>query len=255
MMKLQGQTAVISGGLGDIGRAVAMELARCGARISLGDMKSAEEARPMLDQLEALGAQAVYTQADIRDSQAVEYWMDVTEKRLGLPTLIISNAGIVTRASVMDITIEQWNNEFAVNVGGALTLCRQAARRLMKEGVPGKIVLLGSWAAHRPNKNIPAYCASKAALRMLGEILAVELAAHNIVVNELALGVVHAGLSADNLSRMPQEAIAAKIPAGQWIEPEEVAWQVAHLCDPRNTNMTGSVVVMDGGLSLTSQWT
>jgi glucose 1-dehydrogenase len=251
-MKLQGQTAVISGGLGDIGRAVAIELARRGAQISLGDVKPAEEARPLLDQL---GAQAIYTQVDIRDAQAVEHWMDVTEKRLGLPTLIISNAGIVTRASIMDITTEQWNNEFDVNVGGALNLCRQAARKLIKEGIPGKIVLLGSWAAHRPNKAIPAYCASKAALRMLGEILAVELAAHNIAVNELALGVVHVGLSADNLIKMPPEVIAAKNPAGQWIKPEDVAWQVAHLCDPCNTNMTGSVVVMDGGLSLTSQWT
>ncbi|TVY09242.1 SDR family NAD(P)-dependent oxidoreductase [Paenibacillus cremeus] len=256
-MNLKGQTAIISGGLGDIGRAIALELAADGANVSLGDVLPPDQAGGFLEQLRGYDVSAMYTQMDIRDASAVASWIHETasEAGLGIPSLIISNAGIVTRASFLDITNEQWDNEFAVNVGGALSMCRSAAQLLIQNGLPGKIVLVGSWAAHRPNKAIPAYCASKAALRMLGQVMAMELAGHGITVGEVAPGAVNAGLSAKNLQAMTPEQIEAKIPVGTWIRPEEVAWQVAHLCDPRNANMTGSVVVMDGGLSLTSKWT
>jgi glucose 1-dehydrogenase len=253
-MNLRGQTAIISGGLGDIGRAIALELAGQGANISLGDMKPAAEAEAFLEQLRTLGREAMYMQIDIRNPQEVADWVDMTGDEIDIPSLIISNAGIVTRASALKITTEQWNNEFEVNVGGALSMCRSAAQNLIHHDLPGTIVLVGSWAAHRPNKNIPAYCASKSALRMLGQLLALELSVHHITVNEVAPGAVNAGLSAANLQSMAQEDITSRIPNGKWIEPEEVAWQVANLCDPRNVNMTGSVVVMDGGLSLTSKW-
>lgn len=254
-MNLKGQTAIISGGLGDIGRAIAMELANHGANISLGDVKSSDEAEAFLEQVRSWNCGALYVQADIRDPAAVSDWIDRTSAELGVPSLIISNAGIVTRKSFLDMAPEQWDNEFAVNVGGALNMCRSAAQLLIRHERPGKIVLVGSWAAHRPNKAIPAYCASKAALHMLGQVMAMELAGYGITVNEVAPGAVNAGLSAANLQAMVPEQVKAKIPIGSWIQPEEVAWQVAHLCDPRNENMTGSVVVMDGGLSMTSKWT
>lgn len=254
-MNLKGQTAIISGGLGDIGRAIALELANNGANLSLGDIKPPHMAEDFLEQLRSHHCGAIYTQADIRESQDVAEWVERTTEKLGVPSLIISNAGIVTRKSVLEMTAEQWNNEFEVNVGGALSMCRSAAQKLIHHGLPGKIVLVGSWAADRPNMNIPAYCASKAALRMLGQVMALELAGHGIIVNEVAPGAVNAGLSAANLQTMAQEDIFSKIPSEKWIEPEEVAWQVAHLCDSRNENTVGSVVVMDGGLSLTSKWT
>jgi NAD(P)-dependent dehydrogenase (short-subunit alcohol dehydrogenase family) len=255
MMNLVGHTAVISGGLGDLGRAIAIELARHGAHVSLGDLASPERAESFLRHLRELRAKAMYTQVDVRDPSSVSAWIEDTAERLGTPTLIISNAGIVTRKTVLDITADEWRNEFEVNVGGALSMCQSASRLLIEKKLPGSIVLVGSWAAHRPNRNIPAYCASKAALRMLGKVMAMELAPHGIVVNEIAPGAVNAGLSKANLQKMPEQDIAAKIPTGTWIEPEEVAWQVVRLCDPRSRNMTGSVTVMDGGLSLTSKWT
>ncbi|TLS49120.1 SDR family oxidoreductase [Paenibacillus antri] len=254
-MNCKGRTAIISGGLGDIGRAIALELAKQGVSLSLADVKTPNEAEAFLERLESEGCKAIYTQADLREPTAVEAWIHRTADSIGIPTLVISNAGIATRESFLTISVEQWNNEFAVNVVGALSMCRSAAQRMIREGLTGRIVLVGSWAAHRPNPKIPAYCASKAALRMLGQVMALELAEHGITVNEVAPGAVNAGLSSGNLQSMGEELIRAKIPVGGWIEPEEVAWQVAQLCDPRNRNMTGSVVLTDGGLSLTSKWT
>lgn len=253
-MDLKGQTAIISGGLGDIGREIALELANHGANISLSDIKSPNLAETFIEQIKNLDSHAIYTQVDIRNPEEVTDWIQKTKDNLGIPSLIISNAGIVTRHSILEMTTDQWNNEFEVNVSGALSMCRSAAKMLISHKHTGKIVLIGSWAAHRPNQNIPAYCASKAALRMLGQVLAMELAGHGIVVNEVAPGAVNAGLSAGNLKTMSTEDISLKIPIGKWIEPKEVAWQVSNLCNPRNQNTVGSVVVMDGGLSLTSKW-
>jgi len=253
-MELQGQTAMVSGGLGDLGRAIALELSSRGANVSIGDLRAPGEADGFLARLRETGVGSVYEQVDLREPEAVSAWVERTEAELGTPTLIVSNAGIVTRASVLEIEPEQWSNEFAVNVGGALSLCQAAAKRMIARSLPGRIVLVGSWAAHRPNRAIPAYCASKAALRMLGQLLAAELAPRGILVNEVAPGAVNAGLSAANVRGMTPETLASKIPTGTWIEPEEVAWHVAGLCSPRNANMAGNVVVVDGGLSLTNKW-
>jgi NAD(P)-dependent dehydrogenase (short-subunit alcohol dehydrogenase family) len=243
---------MISGGIGDIGRAVALELAHRGVHLSLADLKEREEAEPLLAQLASLGVNAIYVQADLSKPDSVRRWHDETVTRLGIPSIIIPNAGRVTRKTILEVTPDEWQHELNVNLNGAFYLASTAGARLVEEKLPGSIVFIGSWAAHRGNKGIPAYCVSKAALRMLCQVLALELAEHGILVNEVAPGIVNAGLSAENVRR--GSAVQERIPVKLWIEPEEVAWQVANLCDSRNRNMTGSVVVMDGGLSMTNSW-
>ena len=117
---------------------------------------------------------------------------------------------------------------------------------------PGRVVFIGSWAAHAPHPAIPTYCAAKAGLRMLCKTMALQLAPHQILVNEVAPGYVDAGLTAQLWARNPgsRERAAGRVPTGQLIDPREVALQVAHLCDPANRHTTGSVLLMDGGLSL-----
>lgn len=256
MESLNGQVAIISGGAGDIGKAIAYELAGRGAQISLGDLKELEEIAPFLESLKTLfNCRVLYRQVDVSDCDQVDDWVKETEETFGAATLIIPNAAIITRKSVLEMTSDEWQHEFAVNVNGAFQLAQLAAKRLVRHRLPGKIVFSGSWAAHRPNPAIPAYCASKSAIRMLCKVMAIELAGHGILVNEVAPGIVNAGLSKDN-TRNPQfaERLQEQIPVQTWIEPEEVAWNVANLCDPRNRNTTGTVVVVDGGLSSTSKW-
>ena len=174
------------------------------------------------------------------------------ENELGIPGIIIANAATVTFSSFIEITSEQWFRELRVNLDGAFHLTQSATARLLFHGRPGRVVLIGSWAAHSVHTHIPAYCVSKAGLRMLCKCMALELAPHNIMVNEIAPGYVDAGLSGRSFEKDPvmkKEAIQ-KVPIKKLISAGEVAHQVVLLCDPLNEHMTGSTVLMDGGLSL-----
>ena len=249
---LDKQVAVISGGLGDIGRAIALEIARCGAHVALSDIREESGARGLADELRDLGIRHRYDRVDVANSDQVNTWINAVENDLGAATLVIPNAATVTLAGVNDVSPEQWRNELSINLDGAFHMAQAAARRMLHHKKPGRIVFIGSWAGHAPHPNIPAYCVAKAGLRMLCKCMALELAPHDILVNEVAPGYVDAGLSAQVWARTAgaREKAAARVPTGKLIDPAEVARQVAHLCDPENRHMTGSVVLMDGGLSL-----
>jgi glucose 1-dehydrogenase len=249
---LTNQVAIISGGLGDIGRAVARELARRGADIAIGDVRPTDDAPAALNALRELGVRAKYDRVDVSDAAAVAQWVANVEAELGPPTLIIPNAARVTIAGSQAITPEDWSKELRINLDGAFHLAQAATKRLVGQKRPGRVVFVGSWAAHAPHPNIVAYCVAKAGLRMLCKCMALELAKHQILVNEVAPGYVDAGLSAQLWARNPgsREKAAERVPTGNLIDAAEVAKQVAHLCEPDNRHMTGSVLLMDGGLSL-----
>lgn len=251
---LAGQVAIISGGLGDIGSAIALELARRGADVAIGDVRSDEAAQPLLAGLNELGRRGRYDTVDVTDHSRVVDWVRAVEANLGAPTLIIPNAAVVALASVCEITPEQWNRELRVNLDGAFHLAQTAALRLRALHRPGRIVFIGSWVAHAPLVTIPAYCVSKAALRMLCKVMALELAGHGILVNEVAPGYVDAGLSGAVWKKHPEQRAQAQanVPIHQLSTPGDVALQVAHLCDPLTQHITGTSILIDGGISLTN---
>jgi NAD(P)-dependent dehydrogenase (short-subunit alcohol dehydrogenase family) len=254
---LAGQVAIISGGLGDIGSAIAIELAGRGADVALGDIRPDADAGPRLEPLKSLGRRCRYDRVDVTDWKQVGRWVEQVEADLGPPTLIIPNAAVVTLAPTCEITPDQWSRDLRVNLDGAFHLAQAAILRLRALQRPGRVVFIGSWAAHAPHTHIPAYCASKAALRMLCKTMALELAEFDILVNEVAPGYVDAGLTGAVWRDHPEQRASGLriVPVGRLISPAEVAFQVAHLCDPANRHMTGTSILMDGGLSLTSATT
>jgi len=245
-------TVIISGGLGDIGRAMALEFGSLGAAIALGDLLDAAEAGPLLKYLRRREIRAHYTQVDVTDFAAVRAWVAEVEKTLGVPNIIIANAATVTLAGIHQITAEQWARELRVNLDGAFHLSKAGTQRLVERRKSGKVLFIGSWAADHVHAHIPAYCVAKAGLRMLCRCLALELAPSGILVNELAPGVVNAGLSRKVQEQNPKirEKTLKRLPLKKLISPEEVASQAVHLCHPDNLNITGSTLVMDGGMSL-----
>lgn len=249
---LQGQVAIVSGGLGDIGRAIVLELARRGADVAVGDVRPDRDAAGLLRKARALRGKARYDRTDVTDADAVERWVKEVEKHLGLPTLIVPNAGIVQPTRFIDLDPHQWRRELSVNLDGAFHLAQAATRRLRRCKKGGRVVFVGSWAGHVPHTHIPAYCVSKAGLRMLCRCMAAELAPHGILVNEVAPGYVDAGLSGRFFRKDPKLRRESQdsVPVGKLIRPEEVAVQVAWLCEPDNVHLAGTTLVMDGGLSL-----
>ena len=236
---------MISGGLGDIGRAIAQILRAEGARVALSDVRPVAVARKTMPGFH-------YTRADVTQPASIDTWLSRVTKDLGAPSLIICNAGIVEPALALNTTEAIWKRTLDINLSGSFFLAQSAARAMVKKKKTGRIVFVGSWAAHAPHPRITAYSVAKAGLRMAMECLALELAPHGILVNEIAPGKVDAGLSAQlmALRRNGREETRRSIPIGRLIDVEDVARGVLYLCQPDNRHMTGSVLLQDGGLSL-----
>lgn len=249
----QNRVLVISGGLGDIGRAICKVFAAEGAAIAIGGLQTVAEAEPFLKELkQEYGVSTHYARVDVSDAPAVDSWLLEVEKQLGTPDLIVSNAATVTQAVIHQMKPEEWARELRVNLDGAFYLTQKATQKMVEKKLKGHVVFIGSWAAEAIHPTLPAYCVSKAGLRMLNKCLALELAPHGILVNEIAPGYVEAGLSAEIWSKNPEliQQAAAKVPIGKIMSAEAVAKQVLYVCHPDNEHMTGSTVLMDGGLSL-----
>jgi NAD(P)-dependent dehydrogenase (short-subunit alcohol dehydrogenase family) len=220
----------------------------------LCDIHEVHTAYALLQEIEGLGRRGRYDRVDVSDVAAVNAWIVEAERSLGTPSLIIPCAAVVTMATTRTLTPEIWRRELSINLDGVYHLAQAGALLLLARKMPGRIVFIGSWAGETPHPHIVPYCVAKAGLRMLAKCMALELAPHGILVNEVAPGWVNGGLARFWYEKDPasRDADAKQVPIKRLIEPEEVALQVAHLCDPANRHMTGSVVLMDGGLSLVS---
>lgn len=235
------QVAAVTGSRGAIGAAIVAELERLGARVSGGDLASSgDEVTPVVD---------------VTRPTALEAWLDDVEARLGPLSVGVVCAGITRPGRLVEITDKDWNDVIAVNLTGAYFTARAMIRRMLDHQIAGHVVFVGSWAAHAPHPHIGAYSAAKAGMRMLCQTLALDHAADGILINEVAPGIVNAGLSGELFRQDPalEQRTRAAIPTGLVIDPAEVARDVAFLASPDNRHATGTVVVSDGGLSLTSQ--
>lgn len=241
--RFDGAVAVVTGGRGDIGRAIATALAAEGAQVSVADR------RPVPSESETGVTHAVL---DVSDAVAVAGWLDEVEHALGVPTIVIPAAATATPVGLLAMSPEEWRAELDADLTAPYLVARDAARRMVAADRPGRVVLIGSWAAHAPHPHVGAYSVAKAGLRMLTRVLAADLARHGILVNEIAIGVVDAGVSRDTFARHPELKAQAQrqSPLGRLVGIDEITAQVLALADPALASMTGSTVVLDAGVSL-----
>ena len=201
-----------------------------------------------------------YHKVDVASGAEVKAWIEAIEMQWGgVAQIVVPNAGIVVGGAFTDaeLTIERVKAQMDVNFWGSYHLSVHAAKRMKAEKLPGRISFIGSWVAERPVARISAYCVSKAAVRMLCKTLALDLAADNILVNEVAPGIVEGGLSRKNQLKDPsllQHHLSA-IPVHRLVSVNEVAQHVVQLSSFSNMNVTGCTLVVDGGLTITSKMT
>lgn len=239
---LEPALVAISGGLGDIGRAIADRLHEAGAEIALADVTEAPPDVPYYSQT-----------LDVTNPDAVERWFEAVRSHFHrVPNIIVPIAGMATFKPHLEISAAEWKREMDVNLNGAFYFAESGARRLAATGRPGRIIFMGSWVGVAPYATLPAYCASKAGLRMLSRTMALGLASKGILVNEIAPGFVNAGLTKKHYNEQPglEEKARESVPIRKLITADDVAMQVLYLCSPAGVHVTGTTLLQDGGLSL-----
>lgn len=242
---------VVTGGSGDIGRAMALEFVDRAARVTIFDIRPpvasrTSESDPLGDAIDrgAIGFEVV----DVCDRAAVSAAL----ARIEPFDVVIGNAGISDSAPFLEITDAQWRRHLDVNLTGNFILGQEAARLMVERETAGHIVFTGSWVQEVPWPEIAAYSASKAGLAMLMKTMALELAGYGIRVNAVAPGIVAAGMAKHQMEHEPQYAqrVASIVPLGRMQTVEDVASATAFLCSDDAAYMTGATLLVDGGCSL-----
>lgn len=251
-MTNKSESVLITGACGDIGRALALEFARQGARLALCDLAAPENARGLVEKMHAIGARVLYRQADVTDASAMASLAADASREFGGLDVCIANAGIVERGALIDLSVEAWRRTLEVNLTGCFVTAQVAARAMLQSARGGHIVFISSWVQDHPREDIGAYCASKGGLKMLAKCLALELAPKGIRVNLVAPGWVDAGLTTENLRKHPglEAEIQSQIPLGRLMPAEELARTVRLLCSGDAAYLTGTTLLVDGGSSL-----
>ncbi|RMF93265.1 MAG: SDR family oxidoreductase [Candidatus Schekmanbacteria bacterium] len=243
-ISLKGKKAVITGGAKNMGRIIALELARLGVDIAVGYYKSFREAEMTVKEIQAFGVKALSVKADIRKSSEAEGFVESAVRGLGGIDYLINNAGYFQSADIDKVDRKMWFDALTTNLTGPF-FCAQKAAEYMKRQGSGKIVNISSLGGIRPwPKSIP-YCASKAGLIMLTQCLAVALAPE-IQVNAIAPGMI---TLPDSYSDEIRERIVKRIPLKKTGKFEDIAKAVVFLLSESNFT-TGEVLTIDGGQKL-----
>jgi len=203
-------------------------------------------ARETVAAVAAVGAQAIALRADVSAPEQAERLVAEAEDALGSLDVLVANHGIWKRASLEDLSPEEWNETLRVNLGGTYALCRAAARRMVPRRA-GAIVTVASTAGQRGEPHYSHYAASKGAMIAFTKSLAAELSPHGIRVNAVAPGWGATDMTREDLAAPDAAAALRKIPLGRAGEPEEIAGPVAFLASDLASYVYGEVLSVNGG--------
>jgi 3-oxoacyl-[acyl-carrier protein] reductase len=235
-----GRVALVTGASRGIGRAIALSLAECGAKIAVNFHSRAREAEAVVATIEASGGQAVAVAADVSATAAVEAMLATVVAQLGPVDVLVNNAGVAIHRHIDDLTEAEFDRTIATNLKSAF-LCTRAVIPGMRERRWGRIVNISSGAARGAGVVGVHYNASKAGLEGLTRGYAARLAPYGITVNAVAPSLI----DTEMMQGAPSEAIH-RIPVGRKGMPEEVAQAVVMVT--ANPYMTGQTVQLNGGL-------
>lgn len=250
MGSLDNKVAFITGAGSGIGRGAAERLAKDGANICVVDMDE-EGAEQTADLVRQHGRKAVVVKCNVASEQQLKDAVEVCGDRLGGLDIAFANAGIARGAHILEISLKDWQDQLDVNLTGVMLTIQACARKMVEFGKGGRIICTASLAAETTGAGIWAYSVTKAGVRMMVRGLAQELGPHGINVNAIGPGVVVTPLAAGLAGKEGgaiRENLEQRTPVGRAGQPADIAGLVSFMAGPDGEFMSGSYVIMDGGL-------
>lgn len=251
--ELKGKVALITGAGSGIGRAIALLFAREGAKIVVADISEADGEKSV-GLIKKAGGEAVFVEGDVSKAEVARRMADAAVGEYGKLDILCNNAGIESVGTIVDVSEEKWEKVINVNLKGTFLCSKYAIPRIIERG-GGVVINIASVLGLIGSKGEAAYCASKGAIVSLTRAMALDFASQNIRVNCICPGSVLTptfrrviGSSGDyerafkkNLEKIPLKRVA---------EPEEIAYAALYLASDKSSYVTGSVLVIDGGWSI-----
>jgi glucose 1-dehydrogenase len=253
VMSLNGKVVIVTGGNSGIGKSIALGLARAGANLVIDYVVHPEATEALEREIVALGDAAIGVAADVSRIDELQKLVDAAVAKFGRIDVMVNNAGVETRTSVLDTTEAQYDRVLSINLKSAFFGTQIAAKQMIKQGGGGRIINITSVHEDWPMPGNTAYCLAKGGMRMLTRTAGVELAPHGILVVGVGPGAVATPI---NLATMNDPALLAKlnaaIPLGRMAQPEEIANVVVFLAGAGASYLTATTIFADGGIMQSS---
>jgi glucose 1-dehydrogenase len=248
-MTLKGKVAIVTGGNSGIGKAITLALAGAGANVVIDYVANEEATEELEKQVAALGDQSIGVQADVSKVADLQMLVDRTVKEMGRLDVMVNNAGIETRTSVLDTTEAQYEKVMEINLKSAFFGTQIAAKQMIAQGTGGRIINISSVHEDWPMPGNAAYCLSKGGMRMLTRQAGLELGPHKVTVVGVGPGAVATPINQSTLDDPAKmKVIDAAIPLGRMAQPEEIGNVVAFLAGDGASYLNATTVFVDAGL-------
>ncbi len=248
-MKLTNKVAVVTGANSGIGRSIALALAKNGASITIDYVVNEESAEELEKEIISMGDKAIMIDADVSKISDLQKLVDETVKAFGKVDVLVNNAGIETRTSVLNSTEEQFDKVMNVNLKSAFFGTQIASKQMIKQGKGGRIINISSVHEDWPMPGNTPYCCSKGGMRMLTRTAGVELAEYGINVVGVGPGAVATPINKSTMSDPEKlKKLNSFIPIGRLAQPDEIASMVAWLASDESSYVTATTYFVDGGI-------
>lgn len=244
MKKLTGKVAVVTGSSRGIGRAIAEQLAEMGADVVINYTSSPDKAEQVADIARQKGVRAITVQADLARKEDVERLFSETINQLGKIDILINNAGIMKTTPLADVTEEEFDQQFAINVKGTFFACQQALKHMENQG---RIVNFSTSVTGQMFPGYSVYAGTKGAVEQITRQLAKEFGSRQITINAVAPGPVNTELFSVGKTEQQLEGMRKMNAFGRLGEPEDIANVISFLVSEESQWVTGQTLRANGG--------
>jgi glucose 1-dehydrogenase len=248
-MEVKDQVVIVTGGNSGIGMGIVLALAEQGASVVIDYVAHPEATEELERKLHALGDQAIGVRADVSKVADIQMLVDTAVKTFGKLDVMVNNAGIETRTSILDTTEEQFDKVLDVNLKSAFFGTQIAAKQMIAQGTGGRIINISSVHEDWPMPGNTPYCVSKGGMRMLTRTAGVELAPHGVLVIGVGPGAVDTPINAaTEADPAAMRRLDAAIPLGRMADPKEIGSVITFLASPGASYLAATTIFVDGGI-------